>query len=155
MKVILTQDVKGSGKKGQLVEVSDGYARNFLLKKGLAKEATAQAMNDLKNKEAAKHKEAAKQYHADMEKKAAEESAAKIEGKTVKLTAKAGQKGRLFGSVTAKEIAEAVNKQYGVTVDKRKIVLDTDIKNFGTYQVEVKFMAGVSTKISVMVSEEQ
>ena len=149
MKVILTQDVKGSGKKGQLVEVSDGYARNFLLKKGLAKEATAQAMNDLKNQEAAK------KYHADMEKKAAQEAAAKIEGKTVKITAKAGQKGRLFGSVTAKEIAEATNKQFGVTVDKRKIVLDTDIKNFGTYQVEVKFMAGVAAKISVMVSEEQ
>ena len=149
MKVILTQDVKGSGKKGQLVNVSDGYARNFLLAKGLAKEATNQAMNDLKNKEVAK------QYHADMEKKAAQEAAAKIEGKTIKLTAKAGQKGRLFGSVTAKEIAEAVNKQFSVSVDKRKVIMDTDIKNFGTYPIEVKFMAGVTAKISVMVSEEQ
>lgn len=148
MKVILTQDVKGSGKKGQLVEVSDGYAKNFLLKKGLAKEATAQALNELKNKEAST------QYHAEMERKAAQEAAAKVNGKTVKLTAKAGQKGRLFGSVTAKEIAEALASQYQVTVDKRKIVLDTDIKNFGTFGVEIKFLAGVTAKISVMVTEE-
>lgn len=106
MKVILLQDVKGSGKKGELVNVSDGYARNFLFPKKLAREANAQAMNELKNAEAAK------EHHAAVELANAKEAAAKIEGKTVKVVGKAGQGGKLFGSVTAKEIAEELKKQY-------------------------------------------
>ena len=125
MKVILTQDVQGSGKKGQVVNVSDGYARNFLLKRGMAIEANAQNMNVLKNKQAAQ------EHKIAMEKKACQETANAINGKTVKLTAKAGAGGKLFGSVTAKEIAEAISKQYGAEVEKRKIVLDSDIKAFG------------------------
>lgn len=147
MKVILLADVKGSGKKGELISVSDGYARNFLLPKGLAKEANAQAMTELKNQEESKlHK-------IEVEKKAATEAAEKLSGKTVKLHAKPGKNGKLFGSVTAKEIAEELKKAYGVDVDKRKIVLDMDIKAFGTYTCEIKFYPGISTKISVAVSE--
>ena len=125
MKVILKEDVKGQGKKGQLVNVSDGYARNFLLPRGLAMEADAQAMNDLKNKE-----EAAR-HHAAMEKQNAEEAAKALKGKTVKLTAKAGSAGRLFGSVTTKEVAEGLKAQFQVEVDKRKISM-ADVKAFGS-----------------------
>ncbi len=146
MKVILKQDVKGQGKAGQLVQVSDGYARNFLLPRGLAVEADAQAMNDLKNKEEAR------QHHLAVEKKEAEEAAAKLSGKTVKIIARAGQGGRLFGSVTTKEVAEELGKQYGVTVDKRKIAM-ADANAFGSYEAEVKFAQGVSTKITVKVTE--
>lgn len=146
MKVILKQDVKGQGKKGQLVQVSDGYARNFLLPRGLAVEADSQAMNDLKNKESAQ------QYHLKVEKEEAQEAAAKLAGNAVKVTARAGQNGKLFGSVTSKEVAEALNRQFGVTVDKRKIVM-TDIKAFGSYEAEVKFPQGVTAKVTVMVCE--
>ena len=148
MKVILQQDVKGSGKKGQLVEVSDGYANNFLLKKGLAIQATAQVMAELKNREAAAAHRAAEEL------KAAQLAAKTIGGKTVKLTARAGAGGKLFGSVTAKEVAEAITKQLGVEVDKRKVSLDAEIKAFGTYTAEVKFVAGVSAKVYAMVGEE-
>ena len=146
MKVILLQDVKGQGKKGQLVNVSDGYARNFLLPRGLAMEADAQAMNDLKNKE-----EAAR-HHAAMEKQNAEEAAKALKGKTVKLTAKAGSAGRLFGSVTTKEVAEGLKAQFQVEVDKRKISM-ADVKAFGSYEAEVKLYPGISAKITVMVGE--
>ena len=146
MKVILTQDVKGQGKKGELVNVSDGYARNFLFPRKLAVEADAQAMNELKNRE-----EAAK-YHKDMEKKAAEEAAAKLQGKTVKIAAKAGQGGRLFGSITAKEVAEVIRKQYGVEVDRRKIDM-ADIKAFGTYTATLKLGSGVTAEVTVQVAE--
>ncbi len=146
MKVVLKQDVKGQGKKGQLVQVSDGYARNFLLPRGLAVEADAQAMNDLKNKEEARL------HHLAVEKSEAEAAAAKLSGKTVKITARAGQGGRLFGSVTTKEIAEEIGKQFGVTLDKRKIVM-ADAKAFGSYEAELKFPQGVSAKITVMVTE--
>ena len=149
MKVILTQDVQGSGKKGQVVNVSDGYARNFLLKRGMAIEANAQNMNVLKNKQAAQ------EHKIAMEKKACQETADAINGKTVKLTAKAGAGGKLFGSVTAKEIAEAISKQYGAEVEKRKIVLDSDIKTFGTYEFEVKLYQGISAKMYAQVSDEQ
>ncbi len=149
MKVILTQDVQGSGKKGQVVNVSDGYARNFLLKRGMAIEANAQNMNVLKNKQAAQ------EHKIAMEKKACQETADAINGKTVKLTAKAGAGGKLFGSVTAKEIAEAISKQYGAEVEKRKIVLDSDIKAFGTYEFEVKLYQGISAKMYAQVSDEQ
>ena len=146
MKVILTQDVKGQGKKGQLVDVSDGYARNFLLPRKLAVPADAQAMNELKNRE-----DAAK-YHKDMEKKAAEEAAATLKGKTVVLHAKAGQGGRLFGSVTAKEVAEEIRRQFGVEIDRRKIDV-ADIKTFGSYTAGLKRGSGVTAEVTVSVTE--
>lgn len=149
MKVVLLADVKGSGKKGELVNVSDGYARNFLFPKKLAKEANAQAMNELKNAEEAKA------YKIKTETDNAKKAAAVLEGKTVKLTAKAGQGGRLFGSVTAKEISEAVKQQFKVEVDKRKIVMDGDIKAFGTYNCEIRLYTGISAKIFVMVGEKE
>ena len=146
MKVILKQDVKGQGKKGELVNVSDGYARNFLFPRGLAVEADAQAMNDLKNRE-----EAAK-YRDDMEKKSAQAAAGLLTGKTLKLTAKAGQGGRLFGSVTTKEVAEELKKQFGLDIEKRKIAM-ADIKAYGSYEAEIKFSHGITAKLTVMVSE--
>ena len=146
MKVILKQDVKGQGKKGELVNVSDGYARNFLLPRGLAVEADAQAMNDLKNRE-----EAAK-YRDDMEKKSAQAAAGLLTGKTLKLTAKAGQGGRLFGSVTTKEVAEELKKQFGLDIEKRKIAM-ADIKAYGSYEAEIKFSHGITAKLTVIVSE--
>ena len=148
MKVILTQDVKGSGKKGELINVSDGYARNFLLPRGLATEANAQAMNELKNRdEAAKHRAEVELLHA-------KDTAAKVEGKTVKLTAKAGSGGRLFGSITAKEVAEGAAKQLGVELDKKKITLDAEIKGFGTFGAAVKLHTQVQAKFYVSVAEE-
>ncbi len=147
MKVILTQDVKSLGKKGELVNASDGYARNFLFPRKLAVEANAQAMNELKNREAAE------KFRLETELKNAKETAAKIDGKTVKLTAKAGQGGRLFGSVTAKEVAEQIKAQFGVDIDRRKISM-SDIKSFGTFNAEIKVYNGVSAAIYVMVGEE-
>ena len=147
MKVILLADVKGTGKKGELVNAADGYARNFLLPRKLAKEANAQAMNELRNAEASK------EHKIQVEKEAAAATKEKINDKTIKMTAKAGQGGRLFGSVTAKEIAEELKKQFNVEVDKQKIELDADIKAFGTYQCEVKLYGGVSAKVYVMVTE--
>ena len=146
MKVILKQDVKGQGKKGELVNVSDGYARNFLFPRGLAVEADAQAMNDLKNRE-----EAAK-YRDDMEKKSAQAAAGLLTGKTLKLTAKAGQGGRLVGSVTTKEVAEELKKQFGLDIEKRKIAM-ADIKAYGSYEAEIKFSHGITAKLTVIVSE--
>lgn len=146
MKVILTQDVKGNGKKGELVNVSDGYARNFLFPKKLAVEATPQALGELKNREASI------QHKIQVEKDEANAAAAKLEGKTVKLTAKAGSNGKLFGSITSKEIAEEISKQFGQTVDKKKITVE-DIKSFGTFPVEVKLYTGISAKMYVSVGE--
>ena len=122
MKVVLKADVKGSGKAGEIVNVSDGYARNYLLPRGLAVAADAQAMNDIKNREAAaRHK-------MEVEKAAAQAAADKINGKTVKITAKGGTAGRLFGSVTVKEIAQAIKNQYDFDVDKRKVIIENDIR---------------------------
>ena len=146
MKVILTQDVKGSGKKGELINAADGYARNFLLPKGLAIEANNQAIGELKAKEASK------QHKIQVEKEAAIETAKKLEGKTVSLTAKAGAGGKLFGSVTTKEIADAIKKQYGAEVDKKKISVN-EIKAFGSYTAEVKLYTGISAKMTVEVGE--
>ena len=148
MKVILLQDVKGSGKKGQLVNVSDGYARNFLLPKKLAKEADAKALNELKNEEESR------KYRIETDTANAKADAEKISGKTLTMTAKAGKGGKLFGSVTAKEIAAELKKSFGIDVDKRKIALDGDIKSFGTYNAEIKLYTGVSASIKVMVTEE-
>ncbi len=146
MKVILTQDVKGLGKKGELVNASDGYARNFLFPRNLAAEANSQAMTELKNRENSK------KHKIDVETQEAKASAEKINGKTIKVTAKAGQGGRLFGSVTAKEIAAVMKTQIGIDIDKRKITVD-DIKAFGTYPATVKLYQGVTAEFSVMVSE--
>lgn len=148
MKVVLLEDVKGHGKKGELVNVSDGYARNFLFPKKLAKEANAQAMNELKNAESAKA------FKIQTETEAAKKSAARLEGKSIQIAAKAGKEGRLFGSVTAKEIAEEIKKQYNVIVDKRKITLEGDIKQFGTFPCEVKLYTGISAKMNVVVTEQ-
>lgn len=147
MKVVLRQDVKGVGKKDELVEVAEGYGRNFLLPRKLAVEANAAAVNDVKNKESAK------EHHAQVELDEAKDAAAKLNGKTVTLHAKAGTGGRLFGAVTAKDIAEAAAAQLGITLEKRKFVLEGDIKNFGSYPVEVKIHAGVTAKITAKVEE--
>lgn len=146
MKVILLQDVKGHGKKGELVTVSDGYARNFLLPRNLAMIADAQAMNELKNKEASV------KYHKEMDKKAAEEAAKVLNGKTVVVHAKAGQNGKLFGSVTTKEVSEAIQKDMNVTVDKRKISMK-DIKAFGVFTAEIKLLQGITASVNVEVKE--
>ena len=146
MKVILTQDVKGLGKKGELVNASDGYARNFLFPRKLAAEANSQAMTELKNREDSK------KHKIEVETQQAKASADKISGKTVKVTAKAGQGGRLFGSVTAKEIAAVMKTQFGIDIDKRKITVD-DIKAFGTYPTTVKLYQGVTAEFSVTVTE--
>ncbi len=147
MKVILLQDVKSLGKKGELVDASDGYARNFLIPRKLAKEANTQAMNEYKNAESSKEfKIATQKAQAEGFKKA-------LEGKVFVMTAKAGQGGRLFGSITAKQVAEEIKKQYNIAVDKRKVVLERDIKEFGTYKAEVKLYTGISAKIDVKVTE--
>lgn len=146
MKVVLKQDVKGLGKKGELVNASDGYARNFLFPKNLAVEANAQNMSELKNREQAE------KYRIATETAAAKANADKMSGKTIKLTAKAGANGKLFGSVTSKELAEKINDEFGVKVDKKKISCD-DIKQFGTYEFEVKLYTGISAKLFVMVGE--
>lgn len=146
MKVILKADVKSLGKKGELVNTSDGYARNFLFPKGLAIEANASAMNDFKNKEKAK------EFHKAEEIKAANAVKEQIDGKTVKLTAKAGANGKLFGSVTSKDVAEKIKKDFAIDIDKRKIAMQ-DVKAFGTVQAEVKIYQGISANIFVQVSE--
>jgi len=147
MEVILKEDVQGTGKKGELCKVSDGYARNYLIKRGLAVAATAQALGEMKSKQAALDRK------AEREREAAKKTAAGIADKTVKISAKAGESGKLFGSVTAKEVADAIAAQLGVEVDKRKVVLESDIKAFGTYTAEVKLHQGVSAKLYVMVGD--
>lgn len=145
MKVILLADVKGMGKKGEVKNASDGYARNCLLPKGLAIEATNQAMSELNSKnEAAAH-------HKAQEKVAAEGNKSKIDGKTIKVTAKGGENGKLFGAVTSKELSEVLKKEYALTVDKKKISAP-EMKNTGTYSFEVKLYQGVVAKMSVEIS---
>ena len=146
MKVILKQDVKNLGKKGELVNASDGYARHYLFPRGLATEANASAMNDFNNKENAK------KYHKQQEIDAAKADAAKLDGKTFKLTAKAGANGKLFGSVTAKDVSAVIKTDLGLDIDKRKISVE-DIKQFGTYEAEIKVYQSISAKIYVQVSE--
>lgn len=149
MKVILSQDVKGQGKKGQLVEVSDGYARNYLLPRKLCVEANADNMNKMKMEDKArKAREAA-------EKAEAQAIADKLKESVVKLTAKAGTGGRLFGAVTSKEISEGLKAQYGLDVAKTKIVQEEPIKSFGTYELKCKLGYEVSGTIYVVVAEEK
>lgn len=147
MDVILKSDVKGLGKKGEKVSVSEGYARNFLFPRGLAAEINAQLMSELKNKQSSE------QFKADEELKAAKSYAEKINGKTVVIKAKGGANGRLFGSVTAKEIATVVSQNFGVKVDKRKITVE-DIKAFGTFNVQVRLHPQVNADFKVQVTEE-
>ena len=147
MKVILQQDVRGQGKKGQLVEVSDGYARNFLLPRKLAVPATAENVNTMKQQEKArKAQEAA-------EKAQAEALSKQLEGLTVKIPAKAGEGGRLFGAVTAKEISEALSAQHGLNIAKTKLVLDEPIKACGGYQIKAKLGYEVTGTVNVVVVE--
>jgi large subunit ribosomal protein L9 len=147
MKVVLKQDVKKLGKKGELVEISDGYARNFLFPRNLAIEANNQAMNELKNAESSK------QFKIDTQIKQANAAKAKLEGQVFSMKAKAGSNGRLFGSVTSKEVAQEIKNRYSIAVDKRKVSLDTDIKAFGTYNAKVKLYNGIVANIKVQVSE--
>ena len=148
MKVILMQDVKGQGKKGQLVEVSEGYARNFLLPRKLAEAATADAINTMNLKEKARRAEEARL------KAEAEATAEKLKECMVKIPAKAGNGGRLFGAVTTKEISDGLMKQFGLNIPKQKLVLDEPIKAFGGYQVKAKLGFEVTGTVSVTVCEE-
>ena len=149
MKVILQQDVKGQGKKGQLVEVSEGYARNFLLPRKLAIAATADAINTLNLKEKARKAEEARM------KAEAQAIAEKLKECPVKLTAKAGNGGKLFGAVTTKEISEGLKKQYDIDIPKQKLVLDEPIKAFGGYQVKAKLGFEINGTVYVSVYEEK
>ncbi len=148
MKVVLTQDVKGQGKKNDIIEVSDGYARNFLFPRKLAIVADAKAINDVKNKKSSE------QHKIDVEKANARELASKLEDIKVVISAEAGKDGRFYGAVTSKDISEALKAQNKIEIDKRKIDLDAPIKAFGTYIVEVKLYSGISGKLNVQVKEK-
>ncbi len=147
MKVLLLADVKGQGKKDQIINVSDGYARNFLFPKKLAVAADAGNMADAKNKEASK------QFRLKEEKAAAELLAAKINEITLKINIQAGADGRLYGSVTTKDIAEKLKATHNIDIDKRKLSLQEPIKSYGTYTVDVKVYPEVSAKLKVTVQE--
>ena len=147
MKVIFSVDVKGQGKKGELKEVSEGYARNFLLPRKLAVEATKDNLNTMRLQEKAKQAQIA------AEKAKAMENAKALESKIVKISAKAGAGGKLFGSVTAKEISDELKAQYGIEIEKQKLVLADPIKNFGSYEVKCKFGHEINGTIHVLVTE--
>jgi len=147
MKVIFSVDVRGQGKKGEMKEVSDGYARNYLIPRGLAAEATADNINAMKLKEKAKAAQIAR------EKAQAEENAKKLEGVQVLVRAKAGSSGKLFGAVTSQEISDALKEQFGIDIEKNKIVQAEPIKNFGSYTVKAKLGYEVNGTISVLVVE--
>ena len=149
MKVILQQDVKGQGKKGQMVEVSEGYARNFLLPRKIAVPATADAINTMNLKEKAKRAEEARQ------KALAEETAGKLKECMVKLTARAGSGGKLFGAVTTKEISDGLQKQFGIDIPKQKLVLEEPIKSFGSYEVKARLGFEVVATVYVSVFEDK
>jgi large subunit ribosomal protein L9 len=147
MKVIFLSDVKGSGKKGELKDVADGYAKNFLLPKKLAAEATAKSIAELDQKKAAD------KHRAEVEKAEAAEFAKKISGTKITIKSKAGAGGKLFGAVTAANVAEAITTAYDFSVDKKKITLPADIKTFGIYPAEIKLTQGIIAKINVEVAE--
>ena len=149
MKVILQQDVRGQGKKGQLIEVAEGYARNFLLPRKLAVPATADAVNTMKLKEKAKKAEDARL------KAEAEAIVEKLKNSPVKVTARAGANGKLFGAVTSKEVSDALQAQYGIELAKQKIVMDEPIKAYGSYELKAKLGYEVSGTVYVMVVEEE
>ena len=145
MKVILNQDVKGQGKKGDLIEVSDGYARNFLLPKNLAIPATKENINVLKGQKESR------EYRAQQELEQAQETAKKISEISVLLKAKAGENGKLFGSITSKDVSEALTNQHHIKIDKKKFVLPDGIKTLGTTQIDIKIHPGVAAKLKVNV----
>ena len=147
MKVVLLQDVKSLGKKGELVNASDGYARNYLFPKGLAKEANAQAMNELKNAEQSK------KFKKDTEIAAANKAKEALEGSKFVIKAKAGDSGKLFGSITPKEISAEIKRQKSLDIDKRKIVLKREIKTVGEYNVEIKLYTGISANVDIAVEK--
>ncbi len=144
MKVVLLKDVKGSGKVGDVIEAKDGYARNFLIKNGLAKEADAQAMNDNNNKKAAA------EFHRQEQLKANKELRQRLDGAEVTLSVKTGENGKFFGSVTNKEIAEKLF-DLGYDIDKKKIILSSNIKSIGRYPVTVRISAEETAKITLIV----
>ena len=147
MKVILTQDVRGKGKKGQMIEAAEGYARNYLIPRGVAVLATADAVNTMKLRDKAK---------ADAEAKAAAQAIAeKLQGCQVKIAAKGGAEGKLFGAVTSAAIADALKAQYDMDVDSKKLVIDEPIKSFGSYQVRAKLGFEISGIVNVLVIEEK
>lgn len=147
MKVILLQDVKGKGKKGQMIEASDGYARNFLLPRKMAVEATADNVNTMKMNDKAKAEQEAR------EKAQAQEIAAKLKDVTVEIKAKSGNGGRLFGSITSSEVAEALKAQFGIAIDKKKLVQDEPIKSFGSFSMKAKLGYEITATVSIHVSE--
>ena len=147
MKVVLLQDVKSLGKKGELVNVSDGYARNFLFPKNLAKEANAQAMNELRNAEQSK------KFKKDTEIAAARKAKAELEGSKFVMKAKAGESGKLFGSITPKEISAEIKRQKSLDVDKRRIVLKDDIKTLGEYEAQIKLYTDITANITIAVEK--
>ena len=148
MKVILLADVKGQGKKNDVIEVSDGYAKNFLIPRKLAKAADAQSLNDVKVKEAARL------YRIETEKKEARALAEKLQSILVKIPASSGADGRLYGSITTKDISEQLAKDHGITIDKRKLVLTDPIKAYGKYTVEAKLYTEVVGKVHILVCEK-
>jgi large subunit ribosomal protein L9 len=148
MKVVLLADVKGQGKKGQVVNVSDGYARNFLFPKNLAVQADNKVMNEIKGKEEARLRQ------IELEKQAARDTAEKLKTISVKIKAQAGSDGRIYGTVTSKEIAEQLKAQFGIEIDRRKITLTDPIKAFGTYMPEVKLYPEITGKITVVVTDK-
>lgn len=148
MKVVLLADVKGHGKKGEVVEASDGYARNFLFPRGLAKEATKGVLNEVKGQNEAKA------YHKEQEVLAAKETAAKLEGQKVTVKSKAGDNGKLFGKVTNQNVADAIKYQLHIVVDKRKVQLPDGLKTTGSHEVEVKVYPEISAKIVVEIVSE-
>ncbi|NLZ48701.1 MAG: 50S ribosomal protein L9 [Clostridiales bacterium] len=145
MKVILLQDVKNMGKKGDVVNASDGYARNYLFPKKLAQEATPENLHIINQKKENERKKKLEEIEA------AQALAEKLKGKEIKITVKSGDNGRLFGAITNKDVADNLKKQYGVDIDKKKVVVDT-IKQTGVYDVELKLYAEVSTKMKVVIS---
>lgn len=145
MKVILLQDVKSVGKKGQVIEASDGYARNFLIPKKLAVVADNANMNELKTKQEAN------KYKRDMSLASAKELSEKMKNFELVFKIKAGENGKIFGSITSKDIADELNKKYFVEVDKKKILLDDSIKNLGVYNIDIKLFEGVAGKLKVTV----
>lgn len=147
MKVILLQDVKGKGKKGQMIEASDGYARNYLLPRKMAIEATADNVNTMKMNDKAKAEQQAR------EKAQAQETAKKLQDITVEVKAKSGNGGRLFGSITSQEVSDALKQQFSIAIDKKKIVQDEPIKSFGSFSMKAKLGYEIVATISVHVSE--
>ncbi|MBI6872854.1 50S ribosomal protein L9 [Clostridium aciditolerans] len=147
MKVILVKDVKSLGKKGDIINASDGYARNYLFPRGLAQEATDSNLHILNNKKEAERR----QKLAEIE--AAQKLAESLKGKEVNLCVKSGENGRLFGAITGKDIADEINKKFNINIDKKKVVVDT-IKQLGTYDVEIKLYPEISTKVKVVIAEK-